>query len=168
MLVISVKGEGAYKVACGSGRHNIIQPAVVSATGRILDPLITFTGKNFQNTWKGSNALPKTFSSFRKWLDDNQNINCVVPLVSTASYRKTNATVFVWQLMGISIVVIEKATREGVHIPKLMAHITDKLQYLQVTCLSPFKGCWEKSLNDFVSSFRASKTMPKSMLIGLL
>ena len=92
MLVISVKGEVAYIVACGSGRHNIIQLAVVSATGRILDPLITFTGKNFQNTWKGSNALPNTFSSFRKWLDDDQNINCVVPLVSTASYRKTNAT----------------------------------------------------------------------------
>ena len=50
MLVISVKGEVAYKVACGSGRHNIIQPAVASATGRILDPLITFTEKNFQNT----------------------------------------------------------------------------------------------------------------------
>ena len=82
--------------------------------------------------------------------------------------EKPMLLVFVWQLMGISIVVIEKATREGVHIPKLMAHITDKLQYLQVTCLSPFKGCWEKSLNDFVSSFRASKTMPKSMLIGLL
>ena len=156
MLVISVKGEVAYKVACGSGRHNIIQPAVASATGRILDPLITFTGKNFQNTWKGSNALP------------NKILTVWFHLFQQQVTEKPMLLAFVRQLMGISIVVIEKATREGVHIPKLLAHITDKLQYLHVTCLSPLKGYWEKSPNDFVSSFRASKTMPKSMLIGLL
>ena len=53
-LVISVKGEVAYKVTCGSGQENTTTLAVASATGRVLDPLIIFTGKNFQSTWKGS------------------------------------------------------------------------------------------------------------------
>ena len=60
-LVISVKGEVAYKVTCGSGRENTTTLAVASATGRVLDPLIIFTRKNFQSAWKGSNALPNTF-----------------------------------------------------------------------------------------------------------
>ena len=79
--------------------------------------------------------------------------------------EKPMLLVFVRQLMGISIVVIEKATREGVHIPKLLALTTDKLQYLHITCLSPLKGYWEKSLNHFVSSFRASKTMLRACLL---
>ena len=49
-LVISVKGEVACKATCGSGRENTTTLAVASATGRVLDPLITFTGKNFQST----------------------------------------------------------------------------------------------------------------------
>ena len=60
-LVISVKREVAYKVICGSGQENITTLAVASVTGHVLDPLIIFTGKNFQSTWKGSNALPNTF-----------------------------------------------------------------------------------------------------------
>ena len=29
-------------------------------SGRVLDPLIIFAGKNFQSTWKGEEALPNT------------------------------------------------------------------------------------------------------------
>ena len=57
----SVKGEVAYKVTYGPGQENTTTLAVASATGRVLDPLIIFTRKNFQSTWKGSNALPNTF-----------------------------------------------------------------------------------------------------------
>ena len=56
------------------------------------------------------------------------------------------------------VAVIEKAIREGIHIVKLPPHVTDKLQLLDVTCVSPLKGYWEKSLNDFVSSFGFTRT----------
>ena len=39
---------------------------------------------------------------------------------------------------------------------------------MDVTCFSPLKGYWEKSLDSFFSSFGASKAMPKSMFIDLL
>ena len=60
-LVISVKGEVAYKVICRSRQENTTTLAVASATGCVPDTLIIFTGKNFQSTRKGSNALPNTF-----------------------------------------------------------------------------------------------------------
>ena len=90
-LVISVKGEVAYKVACGSGRENTITLAVASATGRVLDPLIIFSGKNFQSAWKGSNVLPNTFYAVSEsgWM--TTEIFAVVRFVSTACYRKTAA-----------------------------------------------------------------------------
>ena len=53
-LVISVKGEVACKVTSRSDQENTTTLAVASATERVLDPLIIFTGKNFQSTWKGS------------------------------------------------------------------------------------------------------------------
>ena len=60
--VINVKGEVAYKVTCGSGWETTTTTlAVASTSGHVLDLLIIVTGKNFQSTWKGSNALPNTF-----------------------------------------------------------------------------------------------------------
>ena len=76
--------------------------------------------------------------------------------------------IFDGHLTHISVAVIEKAIRKGIHIVKLTPHVTDELQPLDETCFSPFKGYWEKSLDDFVSSFGASKAMPKSMFIDLL
>ena len=76
--------------------------------------------------------------------------------------------IFDGHLTHISVAVIEKAIHKGIHIVKLTPHVTDKLQPLDETCFSPFKGYWEKSLNDFVSSFGASKAMSKSMFIDLL
>ena len=35
--------------------------AVCNATGKVLDPLIIFQGKNFQSSWRGDMALPNTF-----------------------------------------------------------------------------------------------------------
>ena len=44
--VVGVRGKTAYKVTCGAGRENTTTLAVCNATGRILDPLIVFAGKN--------------------------------------------------------------------------------------------------------------------------
>ena len=42
-------------------RDNITTLAVCNATGKVLDPLIIFQGKNFQSLWRGDMALPNTF-----------------------------------------------------------------------------------------------------------
>ena len=142
---------------------------MASATGRVLDSLIIFTGKNFQSTWKGSNALPNTFYAvsesgwmtteiFAVWFDLFRQHVTERPLL----------LIFDGHLTHILVAVIEKAIHDGIHIIKLPPHVTDKLQPLDVTCFSPLKGYWEKSLNDFVSSFGTSKAMPKSMFIDLL
>ena len=38
---------------CGAGRDNTTVLVVASASGRVLDPLIVFSGKNMQSTWRG-------------------------------------------------------------------------------------------------------------------
>ena len=76
--------------------------------------------------------------------------------------------IFDGHLIHTSVAVIVKAIREGIHIVKLPPHVTDKLQTLDITCFSPLKRYWEKSLDNFASSFGASKAMPKSMFIDFL
>ena len=168
-LVISVKGEVAYKVTCGSGRENTTTLAVASATGRVLDPLIIFTGKNFQSTSKESNALLNTFYAVSEsgWMT-NEIFAMWFDLFRWHVTERQLLLIFDGHLTHISVSIIEKAIREGTHIVKLPPRVTDKLQPLDVTCFSPLKGYWEKFLNDFVSSFGASKAMPKSMFIDLL
>ena len=142
---------------------------MASTSGHVLDLLIIVTGKNFQSTWKGSNALPNTFYAvsesgwmtteiFAVWFDLFRQHVTERPLL----------LIFDGHLTQISVTVIEKAIRESIHIVKLPPHVTDKLQPLDVTCFSPLKGYWEKSLNDFVSSFGSVKVMAKSMFIDLL
>ena len=59
--VVSIRGQTAYKVTCGGGRDNTSTLAVCNAAGKVLDPLVIFAGKNLQNTWRVTNALPDTF-----------------------------------------------------------------------------------------------------------
>ena len=59
--VVSVWGEVAYKVTAGAGRENITTLAACNAAGRVLEPLIVFSGKNLQSTWRVDKALPGTF-----------------------------------------------------------------------------------------------------------
>ena len=42
-------------------RENIITLAVCCATGKVLDSLIIFRGKDFKSLWRGEMALPNTF-----------------------------------------------------------------------------------------------------------
>ena len=45
-MSVTVKGQVAYKVTCGSGRENTTTLAVVNAAGRVLDPLMRFRIQN--------------------------------------------------------------------------------------------------------------------------
>ena len=57
--VVAPIGMPGYKTTPGAGRENHTVLATCSTTGRALDPLILFQGKNFQSTWKGEKSLPK-------------------------------------------------------------------------------------------------------------
>lgn len=61
LKVVSVKGKTAYKVTCNAGRENTTTLAIYTASGSAPDPLIVFSGKNLQTTWRGDRALPGTF-----------------------------------------------------------------------------------------------------------
>jgi len=58
--VVAPVGKQGWKTTSGAGRENITVLATCNAAGRSLPPLIVFSGKNFQSTWKGTNALEKT------------------------------------------------------------------------------------------------------------
>ena len=69
--MVSTRGEVAYKVTWGAGRENISTLAACNAEDRMLDPLIIFSGKNFQTTWRGQHPLPNTTYgiSTNGWMD---------------------------------------------------------------------------------------------------
>ena len=55
--VIAPRGKVVKKGTYGAGRENITTLAVSSAAGRVLDPLIIFSGVNFQSNWRGRKPL---------------------------------------------------------------------------------------------------------------
>ena len=59
--VIAPRNKLGFKLSYGLCRENITTLAVCNATGKVLDPLIIFQGKNFQSSWRGDMALPNTF-----------------------------------------------------------------------------------------------------------
>ena len=48
--VIAPKGEVANKITSGAGREKITVLAACNASGKAIDPLVIFTGKNFQSS----------------------------------------------------------------------------------------------------------------------
>ena len=93
--VVSVKGKTAYKVTCGARRENTTTLAVCSAAGRVLDPLIVFSGKNLQSTWRGDKALPGTIYGVSEngWMTHG-GVCSMVQQVCSFGHRKTSATDF--------------------------------------------------------------------------
>ena len=168
-MSIGPKGEVCYKVTCGAGRENTTALAVVSAAGRVLDPLIIFKGKNFQSTWRGTRPLNDIFYGvtdkgwmttdiFTEWFDKFCIRVTERPLL----------LIFDGHLTHISISVIEKALNEEIFIIKLPPHVTDKLQPLDVAGFGPLKRMWETKLNEYVNVCGASKSISKGTFIDLL
>ena len=58
--VIAPKGEVANKITSGAGHENITVLPACNASGKAIDPLVIFTGKSFQSSWKGKSPLPNT------------------------------------------------------------------------------------------------------------
>ena len=167
--VVSVKGETAYKVTCGAGRENTTTLAVCSAAGRALDPLIVFSGKNLQSTWRGENALPGTYYGISDsgWMT-TQLFAEWFQLFTKEVKERPLLLLFDGHLTHISIAVLEKAIQEDVTIIKLPPHVTDKLQPLDVACFGPLKREWEKTLNNHISAVDPKQTMRTATFVDKL
>ena len=64
MKVVSRVIHRSVKSSVSKEKQNTKLLAVCSAqlgAGRVLDPVIVFSGKNLQSTWRGDRALPATY-----------------------------------------------------------------------------------------------------------
>ena len=146
--VISVRGEVAYKTTWGASRENNSTLAACNAAGRALDPLIIFTGKNFQSTWRGKKTLPNTTYGVSQngWMDTEIFYQWFVEFTKQVEERPL-LLIYDGHLSHISIKLIEKAIHEDISLMKLPPHVTDKLQPLDVCGFGPLKREWMTLLN---------------------
>ena len=167
--VISVRGETAYKVTCGPGRENTTTLAVCNAAGKALDPLVIFTGKNLQNTWRGDKALPNTCYgiSDNGWMTTSVFYEWFKKFCEQITERPL-LLIFDGHLTHNSIEVIEMAIEEDITIVKLPPHVTDKLQPLDVACFGPLKRKWEKLLNDWINIWGTKTPMKKANFVNMI
>lgn len=165
--VVSGKGESAYKITCGAGKENITTLAVCSAAGDVLDPLVIFTGKNFQSTWKGDKALPETYYGISEngWMTSDVFYDWF-KLFAKRVTKRPLLLIFDGHLTHTSLSVIELAIEEGIVIVKLPPHATDKLQPLDVACFSALKKKWSSVLVAWNSEWGASKPITKSVFVN--
>ena len=107
--------------------------AVCNVAGKALDPLIVFTGKSFQSTWRGANALPNTYYTVSEtgWMTSKIFFHWFTKFTKEITTRPL-LLIFDGHLSHVSVEVIEKAIEENVVLLKLPPHATDKLQPLDV------------------------------------
>ena len=149
--VIAPIGETGFTTTGGSGRENTTVLGVCNAAGRVLDPLIIFQGKKLQSTWRGNNALPKTFYgvSDNGWMTTSIFSDWFKEFVKEVTERHL---LIMWDghLSHVSIDLIKLANKEDITLVKFPPHVTDQLQPLDVTCFGPIKRKWESLLHDWL------------------
>ena len=167
--VVGVKGKEALKVTFGAGRENITTLAVCSASGKALDPLIVFAGKNLQSTWRGENPLKDTFYSISQngWMTTEVFSEWFSKFAEKVTERPL-LLILDGHLTHVSVDLVETAILEDITIVKLPPHVTDKLQPLDVTCFGPMKREWERTLNEWVNEHGPKNPMKKPNFVDML
>ena len=138
-----LKRGNAYRVTCGAGRDNTTVLAVASASGSVLDPLIVFSGKHLQSTWRDEKALPgswygisdsgwMTTDVFSNWIEKSANLVTERPLL----------LLYDGHLTHVSVAFIELAMKQNIIILKFPSHVADVQQPLDVACYAPLKKIW--------------------------
>ena len=167
--VVSIKGSPAYKVTCGAGRENTTTLAACNAAGKALDPVIVFSGKNLQSTWRGDKALPNTMYGVSEngWMTTELFETWFSKFAAEVAVRPL-LLLYDGHLTHVSLEVIERAIKEDIHIIKFPPHVTDKLQPLDVACFGPLKRLWEIELNSWVNEFGPRMPMRKANFVNKL
>ena len=65
--VIAPNQEVASKITSGAGCKNITVVAACNASFKTIDPLVIFTGRNLQSSWKGK-YLSMMTGNFYQWI----------------------------------------------------------------------------------------------------
>ena len=152
-----------------AGRENNSTLAACNAAGRALDPLIIFTGKNFQSTWRGKKTLPNTTYGVSQngWMDTEIFYQWFVEFTKQVEERPL-LLIYDGHLSHISIKLIEKAIHEDISLMKLPPHVTDKLQPLDVCGFGPLKREWMTLLNERINVLGPRETITKPVFSDLL
>ena len=92
-----------------------------------LDPLIIFSGKNLQSTWRGKHTLPNTCFgvSPNGWMTTDIFYEWFVQFTSEVTERPLLLVVYDGHLSHVSIKLIEQAISEDITLVKLPPHVTD-------------------------------------------
>ena len=153
----------------GAGRENISVLATCCADGHALDPLIIFSGINFQSTWHGKNSLPNTLYGISKngWMTTEIFALWFKNFVKQIK-KCPLLVVYNGHLTHVSLNLIEKAMEEHITIVKLPPHITGKLQPLDACCFGPLKQEWEEKLSERMNLLGPREKIPKSVFVDLL
>ena len=90
---------------------------VCSTAGRVLDPLIVFSGRNLQSTWRCDKALPGMFYGVSEngWMTTGVFAEWFNKFVALVTERPL-LLIFDRHLTHVSIKVIEKAIKENITI----------------------------------------------------
>eukprot|EP00795_Rhopilema_esculentum_P009817 gene9817-18388_t len=123
-----------------SGKENTTTLAVCNAAGRALDPLVVFSGKNLQSTWRGERALKDTWYGVSEngWMTSELFASWFDWFAIKVTERPL-LLVYDGHLTHVTLPVIERARSEETSIVKLPPHTTDLLQPLDVACFGPLK-----------------------------
>ena len=146
--VIAPKGKVANKITSGAGHENITVLAACNALVKAIDPLVIFTGKNFQSSWKRKSPLPNTMYgvSDNGWMNTQLFHQWFEKFCSQVTERSL-LIIHDGYLSHMLILLIEKAREEDTTILKLPPHVTDKIQPLDVLCFGPLRRAWTELLN---------------------
>lgn len=161
--VVSKRGKVAYKVTCGAGRQNTTVLACCCADGTSMPPLIIFSGKNLQSTWRGRKAVRGTQYA----VSDNGWITGEIfadwfKKFSKQVKKRPLLLIFDGHLSHVSFDVISHAIDDNITLLKFPPHVTDVLQPLDVACFAPLKKKWEGVLNDWVNAYGTKEPMTRA------
>ena len=157
------------QIIFGARHENITTLAVSSASGKVLDQLIVFSGKNMQGAWKGSKPLPNLYYGISEngWMDTSVFANWFKLFCGFIKDRPL-LLLYDGHLSHISLIVVQLALKENVIILKFPPYVTDVLQPLDVSCFGLIKRKWEKMLNDRITTYETRNRIDKSEFVDLL
>ena len=166
---IAPKGSKAYKITQGGGRENITVVGVVSASGKVMDPVIINQGQNFQHSWRGDKALPNTIYgvSAKGWMTSEVMLSWFEHFIKLETKRPL-LLIFDGHLTHFSIDVIKMAIANGLILMKLPPHVTDIMQPLDVAMFGPLKRKWNEVLNEHMGLTGPRNTIRPSDFVNMV
>ena len=166
--IVAPIGKKAARVNATSGRDSMTVLASISANGDIFPPLVIFSGKKLQSTWKGANAYPGTTYSVSDsgWMTADIFASWFQNFCATIKTRPL-LVVYDGHASHMSLQVIQLARSQRVSIIKLPPHTTDKLQPLDVCCFRSLKSGWDKKLAQW-NRLHGARAVSKSEFVDLV